>query len=183
VLEKENDLGLHASGRNSGVLHAGFYYAPDTLKAQLTRDGNAMLREFCAETGVRVKNTGKVVVTTSADQLPALETLYSRGVANGVELERIDEAQLHELEPLARTVSFALWSRTTGVADPVSVVIALAKRVRDRGGEILLGAQVASAKPGLVTLKNGEQISSGHLINAAGLYAGTVAHWFGVGMD
>ena len=183
VLEKENDLGLHASGRNSGVLHAGFYYAPDTLKAQLTRDGNAMLREFCAETGVRVKNTGKVVVTTSADQLPALESLYSRGVANGVELERIDEAQLHELEPLARTVSFALWSPTTGVADPVSVVIALAKRVRERGGEILLGAQVVSAKPGLVTLKNGEQISSGHLINAAGLYADTVAHWFGVGMD
>jgi L-2-hydroxyglutarate oxidase LhgO len=183
VLEKENDLGLHASGRNSGVLHAGFYYAPDTLKAQLTRDGNKMLREFCAETGVRVKNTGKVVVTTSADQLPALATLYARGAANGVELERIDESQLYELEPLARTVGAALWSPTTGVADPVEVVIALGKRVRDRGGEILLGAQVVAAKPGLVTLKNGEQISAGHLINAAGLYADTVAHWFGVGMD
>jgi L-2-hydroxyglutarate oxidase len=183
VLEKENDLGLHASGRNSGVLHAGFYYAPDTLKAQLTRDGNRMLREFCTEMGVQVKNTGKVVVTTSADQLPALETLYSRGVANGVELERIDEKQLHELEPLARTFSTALWSPSTGVADPVEVVIALASRVRDRGGEILLGAQVSGAIPGAATLKNSEEISCGHLINAAGLYADTVAHWFGVGMD
>ncbi len=183
ILEKENELALHASGRNSGVLHAGFYYAPDSLKAQLTRDGNAMLREFCAEAGVRVKDTGKVVVTTSAEQLPALETLFSRGVANGVELERIDEAQLHELEPLARTVSAALWSPTTGVANPVEVVNALAQRVRARGGEILLGAQVVGAEPGLVTLKNGAQISCGHLINAAGLYADTVAHWFGVGTD
>jgi len=142
------------------VLHAGFYYAPDTLKAQLTRDGNKMLREFCAETGVRVKNTGKVVVTTSADQLPALATLYARGAANGVELERIDESQLYELEPLARTVGAALWSPTTGVADPVEVVIALAKRVRDRGGEILLGAQVVAAKPGLVTLKMANRFQS-----------------------
>ena len=108
ILEKENDVAMHASGRNSGVLHAGFYYAPDTLKARLTRDGNKMLREFCAEAGVRVKDPGKVVVTTSHEQLPALDTLYTRGVANGVELERIDVKQLRELEPLARTVSAAL---------------------------------------------------------------------------
>ncbi len=183
VLEKENDVALHASGRNSGVLHAGFYYAPDTLKARLTRDGNRMLREFCAEAGVRVKDTGKVVVTTDHDQLPALETLYSRGVANGVELVRIDEQQLRELEPLARTVSAALWSPTTGVADPVEVVSALAQRVRDRGGEVVMGAEVVSAAPGTVTLKNGDQISCGHLINAAGLYADKIAHWFGVGTD
>ncbi len=183
ILEKENEVALHASGRNSGVLHAGFYYAPDTLKARLTRDGNRMLREFCAEAGVRVKDTGKVVVTTDHDQLPALETLYSRGVANGVELVRIDEQQLRELEPLARTVSAALWSPTTGVADPVEVVNALAQRVRDRGGEVVMGAEVVSAAPGTVRLKNGDQISCGHLINAAGLYADTIAHWFGVGTD
>ncbi len=183
ILEKENDVALHASGRNSGVLHAGFYYAPDTLKARLTRDGNRMLREFCAEAGVRVKDTGKVVVTTDHDQLPALETLYLRGLANGVELVRIDEQQLRELEPLARTVSAALWSPTTGVADPVEVVSALAQRVRDRGGEVVMGAEVVSAAPGTVTVKNGDQISCGHLINAAGLYADTIAHWFGVGTD
>ena len=183
ILEKENDVAMHASGRNSGVLHAGFYYAPDTLKARLTRDGNKMLREFCAEAGVPVKDPGKVVVTTSHEQLPALDTLYTRGVANGVELERIDEKQLLELEPLARTVSAALWSPTTGVANPAEVVSALAQRVRDRGGELVMGAEVVAAAPGSVTLKNGDQISCGHLINAAGLYADTIAHWCDVGTD
>jgi L-2-hydroxyglutarate oxidase LhgO len=183
ILEKENDVAMHASGRNSGVLHAGFYYAPDTLKARLTRDGNKMLREFCAEAGVRVKDPGKVVVTTSHEQLPALDTLYTRGVANGVELERIDVKRLRELEPLARTVSAALWSPTTGVANPAEVVSALAQRVRDRGGELVMGAEVVAVAPGSVTLKNGDQISCGHLINAAGLYADTIAHWCDVGTD
>ena len=136
-----------------------------------------MLREFCAEAGVLVKDPGKVVVTTNHKQLPALETLYSRGVANGVELERIDEKQLRELEPLARTVSAALWSPTTGVANPAEVVSALAQRVGDRGGEVVMGAEVMAVTPGAVTLKNGDQISCGHLINAAGLYADTIAHW------
>src|SRR6056297_2488747 len=95
-------LAPHASGRNSGVLHAGFYYAPDSLKARLTRDGNAMLKAFCAERGIEVRNTGKVVVTTSEEQLPSLMMLLERGQANGVELELIDEAGLAELEPLAR---------------------------------------------------------------------------------
>ena len=183
ILEKEDDVAMHASGRNSGVLHAGFYYAPDTLKARLTRDGNKMLREFCAEAGVPVKDPGKVVVTTSHEQLPALDTLYTRGVANGVELERIDVKQLRELEPLARTVSAALWSPTTGVANPAEVVSALAQRVRDRGGELVMGAEVVAVAPGSVTLKNGDQISCGHLINAAGLYADTIAHWCDVGTD
>lgn len=83
VYDKEESLAAHASGRNSGVLHAGFYYAPDSLKAQLTRDGNAMLKEFCVERGVSVRATGKVVVTTVAEQLPQLMTLLERGRANG----------------------------------------------------------------------------------------------------
>ncbi len=130
-----------------------------------------------------VKDPGKVVVTTSHEQLPALDTLYTRGVANGVELERIDVKQLRELEPLARTVSAALWSPTTGVANPAEVVSALAQRVRDRGGELVMGAEVVAVAPGSVTLKNGDQISCGHLINAAGLYADTIAHWCDVGTD
>lgn len=101
VYDKEDELAAHASGRNSGVLHAGFYYAPDSLKARLTRDGNRMLKEFCAERGVPVRATGKVVVTTNEEQLSSLMTLLERGQANGVELELIDEAGLSELEPLA----------------------------------------------------------------------------------
>ena len=182
VFDKEDRLAAHASGRNSGVLHAGFYYAPDSLKAQLTRRGNQMLRAFCAERGVPVRETGKVVVTTSPEQLPQLDDLYARGKANGVPLEMIDELQLKEIEPLARTHERALWSPSTAVADPVAVVKALGDRVRERGGEVRLGTPVTAAGPGWVRTQT-ESIGVGHIINAAGLYADRVAHWFGVGED
>jgi L-2-hydroxyglutarate oxidase len=183
VYDKEEHLAAHASGRNSGVLHAGFYYAPDSLKAQLTRRGNQMLREFCHERGVTIRETGKVVVTTSGEQLPALMTLFERGQANGVELEVIDESQLAELEPLARTVDKALWSPNTAVAGPAAVVEALADRVRERGGRVVLGNEVTGAGPGWVMSVVEGRVSAGHIINAAGLYADTVAHWFGVGLE
>ncbi len=182
VFDKEPDLAAHASGRNSGVLHAGFYYAPDSLKAQLTRRGNQMLREFCTERGVDVRETGKVVVATAPEQLPRLDDLYARGQANGVPLEMVDEAALHELEPLARTHKRALWSPTTAVADPVAVVEALAQRVRERGGEVHLGTPVLDAGPGRLRTPY-QQFAVGHIINAAGLYADRVAHWFGVGEE
>ena len=183
VYDKEDHLAAHASGRNSGVLHAGFYYAPDSLKARLTRDGNRMLREFCAERGVPVRETGKVVITTSEEQLPSLMTLLERGQANGVELELIDEDGLATLEPLARTVDKALWSPNTAVASPGGVVEALADRVRDRGGRVELASPVTGAGPGWVMSLRDGRVSAGHVINAAGLYADTVAHWFGFGID
>jgi L-2-hydroxyglutarate oxidase LhgO len=182
VLDKEERLAEHASGRNSGVMHAGFYYAPDSLKAQLTRRGNQMLKAFCAERGVPVRETGKVVVTTSAEQLTSLDELYSRGQTNGVPLEMVDEAALREIEPLARTHERALWSPSTAVADPVAVVEALAARVRERGGEVRLGTPLIEAGPGWVRTPY-QRIEVGHTINAAGLYADRVAHWFGVGED
>ena len=182
VLDKEDHLAAHASGRNSGVLHAGFYYAPDSLKAQLTRRGNQMLKAFCAERGVHVREVGKVVVTTSPDQLAQLDDLYARGQANGVPLEMIDDAQLSEIEPLARAHGRALWSPSTAVAGPAAVVEALGHRVRERGGEIRLGTPVTAAGPGWVRTPT-ESIGVGHIINAAGLYADRVAHWFGVGED
>ncbi len=183
VYDKEDHLAAHASGRNSGVLHAGFYYAPDSLKARLTRDGNRMLKEFCLERGVALRETGKVVVTTSEEQLPSLMTLFDRGQANGVELELIDESGLAELEPLARTVGNALWSPNTAVASPAGVVEALADRVRERGGRVVLGNQVTGAGPGWVMSVLEGRVAAGHVINAAGLYADTVAHWFGFGRD
>ncbi len=182
VFDKEEHLAAHASGRNSGVLHAGFYYAPDSLKAQLTRRGNQMLRAFCAERGVTVRETGKVVVTTSPEQLPQLDDLYARGQANDVPLEMVDEAGLRDIEVLARTHERALWSPSTAVANPAAVVEALGDRVRERGGEIRLGAPITAAGPGWVRTQ-AESIGVGHIINAAGLYADRVAHWFGVGED
>jgi len=182
VCDKEERLAEHASGRNSGVLHAGFYYAPDSLKAQLTRRGNQLLKAFCAEHGVPVRETGKVVVTTRAEQVASLDSLYERGRANRVPLEMVDEVGLREIEPLARTHERALWSPSTAVADPVAVVEALAARVRQRGGEVRLGTPVVEAGPGWMRTPY-QRIEVGHIINAAGLYADRVAHWFGVGED
>ncbi|MEZ5117771.1 MAG: L-2-hydroxyglutarate oxidase [Candidatus Nanopelagicales bacterium] len=178
VLEKEPRLAAHASGRNSGVLHAGFYYSPDSLKARLTRRGNVLLHAFCEEAGVAVRRCGKVVVARSEDELPALAQLLRRGEANGVPLERVDEQGLRELEPRAVTHRAAIWSPTTSVADPAAVVEALAARVRARGGDVRLGVAVVGAAPGLVRTTTGT-IAAGHVVNTAGLYADRLASWFG----
>ena len=159
--------GPAGSGRNSGVLHAGFYYAPDSLKAQLTARGNRLLRDFCAEQDVPVRSCGKVVVATHADQLPALHELARRGQANGVRLEVIDERQLADLEPLAQTHERAIWSPDTAVADPKAVTAALRRDLLARG--VIIRTSTRVTRPP----------DAGHVVNAAGLYADRVAAWYG----
>src|SRR5258708_5876969 len=110
MIEKEDDCGLHASGRNSGVLHAGFYYTADSLKARFTRDGNRQLRDYCRAQGLRLNACGKLVVTTTEEELVGLDELIRRGRANGVELSEVSVKEAAELEPMARTVERALWS-------------------------------------------------------------------------
>ena len=179
VLDKESMLGAHASGRNSGVLHAGFYYAPDSLKARLTRRGNQLLHEFCDEHGIPVNRCGKLVVAQRVEDVTALAELHARATANDVPVELVDVAQARELEPLARTVDRALWSPTTSSASPAAVLAALADRVRRRGGRVLLGTEVTGGRPGAVVTRDGTW-SVGHVVNAAGLQADRVARWFGL---
>jgi L-2-hydroxyglutarate oxidase len=179
VLDKEPVLGAHASGRNSGVLHAGFSYAPDSLKARLTRRGNQLLHAFCDEHAVPVNRCGKLVVAQRPADLPALEALHVRAVANDVPVELVDAAQAREIEPLARTVDRALWSPTTSSASPAAVIDTLAERVTRRGGRLLLGTEVTGARPGAVVTPDGTW-SVGHVVNAAGLQADRVARWFGM---
>lgn len=178
VFDKEDAVGLHASGRNSGVLHAGFYYSPDTLKAQLTRDGNQMLRDFCAQEDVAIKKTGKVVVTQNESQISALQELHRRGNLNGVSTQLISQEQLAEYEPLARTVQMALWSPNTAVANPLEVTKALAAKVVREGAVLKLGHKVTKATNQQVVTNFGIY-SIGHVINTAGLYADKVAKQFG----
>jgi L-2-hydroxyglutarate oxidase len=179
VLDKEKQPAQHASGRNSGVLHAGFYYAPDSLKAELTRRGNQLLHAFCDEHAVTVRRCGKVVVTRSPAELARLDELAKRGAANDVPLEMVTAAELAELEPLARTCERALFSPTTSVADPAAVVMAVARDLLRRGGEIHLGVPVARAMPGVVVTSD-RVWSAGHIVNCAGLYADVVARDFGM---
>jgi L-2-hydroxyglutarate oxidase LhgO len=179
VLDKEPQLGEHASGRNSGVLHAGFYYAPDSLKARLTRRGNVLLHELCEGRGVPVRRCGKVVVAQTSDELPALLELKRRADANGVPVDLVDESELARLEPLARTHSQALWSPTTSVAAPVAVLAALSADVIARGATVSTSSEAVAAGPGWVRTRT-ETMSTGHVINAAGLFADRVGRWFGM---
>ena len=178
VFDKENSVGEHASGRNSGVLHAGFYYSPDSLKAALTRDGNKLLRDFCSEENIQVKVTGKVVVAQNPAEVAALQELHRRGNANGVVTELVSPEQLAELEPLAKTSELALWSPHTAVANPLSVTQGLANKVAREGTTLKLGQEVLRTMQNRIITNLGNY-SVGHIINCAGLYADKVAKQFG----
>ena len=179
VFDKEPELGAHASGRNSGVLHAGFYYSPDSLKAALTRRGNQLLRQFCAEQGIPVRECGKVVVATGPGDIPRLAELARRAAANDVPVEVITPDRLAELEPLAATHEHALWSPTTAVADPLEVVTGVARDAQRRGVLLQLGQPVLAARPGEILTPAGRH-HVGHVVNCAGLHADRVARWFGM---
>ena len=118
LIEKERDLGQHASGRNSGILHAGFYYSADSLKARFTREGNALMKAHCDAHGLWVNRCGKLVVARDEADLAGLDELFRRGRVNGVELEMISREEAHEIEPRVKTHERALWSPTTATVDP-----------------------------------------------------------------
>lgn len=120
LLEKEPDWGRHASGRNSGVLHAGFYYSSDSLKARFAREGNQQLTAYCVNRGLPINRCGKLVVARNAAELAGLDELLRRGRANGVALEELTAAEAHRLEPRATTFERALFSPTTSSVDPVA---------------------------------------------------------------
>ncbi|MBF0284922.1 MAG: L-2-hydroxyglutarate oxidase [Magnetococcales bacterium] len=183
VLEKESFCGFHASGRNSGVLHAGLYYPPDSLKARFTREGSRLMRQFCLEHRVPLNPCGKIVTAVSEDQLPALEELYRRGTANGATLQWLDDAQAKALEPRVRTLGRALFSPETAVVDPKALMIALAAEVQRLGGEIRLDTPYRGRTGDGVTAGAGERWRAGHVINAAGLHADRVARDFGFGLE
>lgn len=166
VIDKEPQLGAHASGRNSGVLHAGFYYSPDSLKAKFARAGNVALSEYCVERGLAIRRCGKLVVASDGDDLPRLDELYRRGLVNGAPLEMISEAGAHEIEPRAITHERAIWSPSTSSIAPLAVLTSLAQDARAEGVELRLGEPFVGQE-------------AGFLINAAGLYADTIARRFG----
>ncbi|HVO20937.1 MAG TPA: L-2-hydroxyglutarate oxidase [Anaeromyxobacter sp.] len=184
VIEKEPELGCHASGRNSGVLHAGIYYAPDSLKARSCLRGNFLMREFCKARGLPVLEKGKVIVARSEEELPALDELHRRALANGAEVEFLDEQQLEDVEPAARTVGRALFSRHTAAVDPQLVLQAIRLDLEASGrATLVLGCGlVGRAGRGRVQTTLGE-ISYSRLVNAAGAHCDRVARLFGLGQD
>ena len=118
VIEKEEVPGTHASGRNSGVIHAGFYYSPESLKAKFCKDGNVKLRVTCAELGVPIRNTGKVVLSQDESQVPLLEKLFKRGIENGVEIEILHNLSVLTMQQMHHSIpAIHLQLYTSGSSD------------------------------------------------------------------
>lgn len=169
VIDKEAGPGEHASGRNSGVLHAGFYYTADSLKARFCREGNAELTAFCVERGLPINRCGKLVVARTEEDLASLDELARRAAANGVDVSTIGADRAREIEPRVRTVDRALWSPTTSTVNPARVLGALADDARGAGVRF---AYSTSYRVGM---------EAGYVVNAAGLYADRIAHGRGFG--
>lgn len=182
VLEKEPACGLHASGRNSGVLHAGFYYTADSLKARFTREGQRRWSEYCDERGLRINRCGKLVVARTEAEHAGMDELLRRGRANGVELHDVTEREARELEPRARTRGRALWSPSTAAVDPSEVMASLARDAREAGVEVRPGTRYLGRTPGGVLTSAGP-VAAGYVVNAAGLYADRVARDYGFSAD
>jgi len=184
ILEKEPDLGRHASGRNSGVLHAGIYYAPDTMKARSCLAGNRLMRAYCKERGLPLLESGKVIVARDESELPTLEELHRRATANGARVEFVDEAQLAEIEPNARTAGRALFSRDTAIVDPKAVLASLRAELEASGRvRILTGRAFTGLAAARVAATTGGAIAYGRLVNAAGAHCDRVARHFGLASD
>jgi len=182
VIDKEPELGRHASGRNSGVLHAGIYYAPDSMKARSCLNGNLLMRAYCKQKGLPLLENGKVIVARSDAELPVLDELMQRAVANGAKVEMIDEKQLARIEPNARTVERALFSHLTAVVDPKAVLESLQKDLELSGKVTLhLNCRLDGLKGSSTALTSLGEISFKRFVNAAGAHCDKVARLFGIG--
>jgi (S)-2-hydroxyglutarate dehydrogenase len=180
LIEKESSLAAHASGRNSGVLHAGFYYSPDSLKAKFTVEGNRLLTDYCIKHKIKINPCGKVVVAKNEKEFELLHELKQRGDKNGVDLRMIDEKELSKLEPNARTCKAALYSPTTSTVKPTEIVEHIAGSLESKVN-ILLNEKFEKRIEIDSVMTNRRKIDFKFLVNAAGLYADKVAQQFGNG--
>lgn len=178
IIEKENDVAKHASGRNSGVLHAGFYYTSSTLKAKFTVEGNRLMKQFCRENGIFINECKKVVVATDESELESLYELERRGKLNGVDVRIIDEDELHKIEPNAKTHKKALYSPTTASVDPNEVCQKFKEILLSKKVDIYFNTKYLKTSEGYI-ITNNNKFKAGFLINAAGLYADVIARDYG----
>jgi len=182
IIEKEKEVGLHSSGRNSGVLHAGFYYTADSLKAKFTKDGNALMKEFVKRHNLDINECQKVVVAQNQDEVETIYELKRRGDANGVDTKIVSEDELAKIDSNAKTCEVALFSPTTATVNPKEVTKKLAQVVQDMGVEIFYNEPFIDYKDGKVLTEN-KTLEAKTVINAAGLYADRVAKHFGCSKD
>ena len=182
IVDKESAVGMHQTGHNSGVLHAGVYYPPGSRKATLCRQGKAQMEQFARDNGIPYERCGKLIVASNNSEIPALEELERRARVNGVEgIEMVGPERIHELEPHVSAVR-GLWSPGTGIIDFSAVATAMADELRRGGVEILLGSEVRALRDGsderIVVLQD-RSIATRDLVVCAGLQADRLARMTG----
>jgi len=183
IADKEDSIAKHASGRNSGVLHAGFYYSPDSLKAKFCRDGNQEIRKLARKYEIPLREVGKVVVATNADENNRLETLFKRGIKNGVDLEILNANELEQYEPLAVTHERFLWSPSTAISDSKAIVEAMRIEFEALGGVVHFGKRIKLEESGGEVLDASKHYLANHFVNAAGAQADRISRAVGVGTE
>jgi L-2-hydroxyglutarate oxidase LhgO len=183
ILEKESRPGVHASGRNSGVIHAGFYYSPESLKAKFCKDGNSEITKYCKDNNLPFKNLGKVVVTKDETEVTRLHRLFETGLINKIEIELHPAEKLRDFEPAANSFGDFIWSPTTSIADPNKLIMSLVERYEKLGGEINFKSksELKLNNTEVSLFVNGSQFKASRIINAAGGMAATIARNVGVG--
>jgi len=185
VLEKESAVGRHQTGHNSGVIHAGVYYAPGSLKARFCREGAAATKAFCVEHGIPFENCGKLLVATNEHELTRMEALFERAKLNGIETQRIDRAALSRLEPNITGLA-ALLVPSTGIVDYKRIAAAFAQIIKTAGTEVRLGAEIVAIRedPGAVEISTARQSWRARLlIVCAGLQSDRLAKMAGLTID
>jgi (S)-2-hydroxyglutarate dehydrogenase len=181
VLEKESAPGMHASGRNSGVMHCGIYYGSDTLKAKVCAEGARRMVDFAESEGIAVSRCGKVILATSDGQLPTVEKLLRNAQDNKIEAELIDSQQLKEIEPYAAPSVAAIYCPSTAVIDSAAIVHRIREKLSNLGAEFLFNCVFVSRNGNKSIKTSRGEINYGFLINCAGAYADVVAKSFGIG--
>lgn len=180
ILEKESDVAYHSSGRNSGILHAGFYYTANSLKARFTKEGNAEMTKYCDENGLKINKCGKVVVATNEEELHGLIELKRRALENGVGLDWMNESEMKLIDPNIKTYKRALFSPTTSSVDPVEICQMIKGDVTQKGVKIMYDTKYKSKSNNKIRTNKGT-FTCRYFINAAGLYADKVSKDFDFG--
>jgi len=177
VLEKEQELAAHQTGRNSGVIHSGIYYKPGSYKARFAREGNASMVEFCREHGIAHEVCGKVIIATEDDELPRLENLYKRGLENQLAVSRLTAEQVREIEPHVRSLA-GIKVPSTGIVSYRQVCKTYSEILRSNDGEIRTGVRVLSVRESdgsrILQTTQGD-IEARFVVNCAGLHSDRVA--------
>lgn len=186
LLEAADSLGSHQTGHNSGVIHSGIYYAPDSLKARFSKAGAQQTKGFCREHGIPFAEPGKLLVATSELELERLDALEKRAGIHGLECERIDQSELRRREPNVSGLG-ALFIPSTGIVDYQVVARKLAQLVTAAGGRVVTGAKVATITEHAdrvdVGTADGGRYPCGQLVACAGLQSDRIAELAGMDID